>query len=89
MAVTVESAKQYQEKVEQKEAAQNNGVSSANGTGSNDPTAPAKKKMDYKKIVLIALGVGVGVYLIYKYFINKGKGKGTGNGIGLSGTYTE
>lgn len=89
MAVTVESARQYQEKVEQKEAAQNNGVSSANGTGSNAPTAPAKKKMDYKKVILIGLGIGALVYLGYKYFTNKAKGKAISNGVGLSGTYTE
>ena len=88
MAVTVEAAKQYQEEQAQKTASQAGGIAASAGASDTAPVV-AKKKMDYKKIVLIALGVGVGVYLVYKYFINKGKGKGTGNGIGLSGTYTE
>jgi len=87
MAVTVEAAKQYQEEQTQKTASQVGGIA-ASVTSESAPVV-AKKKMDYKKIVLIAVGVGVVAYFAYKYFINKGKGKGTGNGIGLSGAYTE
>lgn len=88
MAVTVEAAKQYQEEQTQKTASQVGGIAASVGTSDAAPV-PVKKKMDYKKIIFIAVGVGVVAYFAYKYFINKGKGKGTGNGIGLSGAYTE
>lgn len=86
MPVTIEAAKQYQEEQAQKTASQVGGVA-VNGASEAAPVA-AKKKMDYKKVVVIALTIGVAAYLGYKYFI-KGKGKASNNGVGLSGTYTE
>jgi uncharacterized membrane protein YebE (DUF533 family) len=88
MAVTVEAAKQYQEEQTQKTASQIGSVAVGGGASESAPVV-AKKKMDYKKIIFIAVGVGVVAYFAYKYFINKGKGKGSDNGIGVSGAYSE